>query len=51
MYRCQICKHQSEKGEPQFSLVTKRRVPENGKGWEIVKEKKVCVTCYLKKKE
>ena len=44
MYKCQICKYQSERGETQFNLITKIRPLQ--KGFEIAEEKKVCKECY-----
>ena len=45
MYRCKICKKQSEKGDVMFRKITKKRILD--KGWEIKEEKDCCKECYF----
>ena len=49
MFKCQLCKEQSEKGEPQFKLYTfKKKKYANGTiGFEPEAEKKVCGHCAI----
>jgi len=44
LYKCELCKKQSERKETQFRLITKIR--KLFKGFEIEEEKKVCMECY-----